>query len=285
MIIWIASYPKSGNTWIRSFISAILNTEDGNFNFKNLENIPQYPVKKQFEGFLQDFSDINSIKKNWLPTQSKLNLDNKIKFLKTHHVNCKIDNYAFTNFDNTLGAIYIVRDPRNVLTSLVNHFSLNSQSEAKNFLFEEKNWLGFKKENNEIQLTRFPTLISSWKTNYNSWKNISKNLLLIKYENLLSSPETEFGKIVIYLKKLLNVDFDKNKIENAINSISFEKLKNKEISEGFYESVKDKTNNKKKRFFNLGPENKWENLVEKNIVSEIEKRFEFEMKELRYLHL
>ena len=52
MIIWIASYPKSGNTWIRSFISAILYTEDGNFNFNNLESIPQYPTRKQFEGIL-----------------------------------------------------------------------------------------------------------------------------------------------------------------------------------------------------------------------------------------
>tara|TARA_B100000029_G_C17545826_1_gene948388 strand:+ start:19 stop:870 length:852 start_codon:yes stop_codon:yes gene_type:complete len=283
MIIWIASYPKSGNTWIRSFISAILNTQDGKFSFKNLESIPQYPIRQQFEGFLQDFSDINNIKKNWITTQTKLNLDNKVKFLKTHHVNCKIENDAFTNFDNTLGVIYIVRDPRNVLTSLINHYSLNNQLEAKNFLFEEKNWLGFKNKNNKIQVTRFPTLISSWRTNYNSWKNTSKNLLLIKYENLLSNPKLEFNKITDYLKNLLKINFDKEKIDNAINSTSFEKLKNKEINEGFYESVTDKVNYRKVRFFNLGPENKWENLVDKNIVNEIEKRFEFEMKELEYL--
>ena len=96
--------------------------------------------------------------------------------------NCKIENHGFTNFDNTLGVIYIVRDPRNILTSLINHYSLNNQLEAKNFLFEENNWLSFQSENNKIQATnKFPTLISSWKTNYNSWKNTSKNLLLIKY--------------------------------------------------------------------------------------------------------
>ena len=229
MIIWIASYPKCGNTWVRSFISALLYTEDGKFSFKNLESIPQYPIRHQFTGFLEDFSDINSIKKNWITTQTKMNLDNKVKFLKTHHVNCKIDNHAFTNFDNTLGVIYIVRDPRNVLTSLINHYSLNNQLEAKKFLFEEKNWLGFKKENNKIQLTRFPTLISSWKTNYNSWKNTSKNLLLIKYENLISNPELEFSKLTNYLENIINIKFDKNKIENAINSTSFDTLKNKEL--------------------------------------------------------
>ena len=283
MIIWIASYPKSGNTWIRSFVSAILHTQDGNFNFKNLENIPQYPIRKQFEGLLQDFSNVDIIKKNWAISQTKLNLDNKIKFLKTHHVNCKIENHAFTNFENTLGVIYIVRDPRNVLTSLINHYSLSNQSEAKNFLFEEKNWLGFKKENNKIHVTRFPTLISSWKTNYNSWKSVKKNLLLIKYENLLANPKLEFSKIIDYLEKLTKNNFDEVKIKNAINSTSFDALKDKEINEGFYESVKNKLGDGKKRFFNLGPKNKWEKLVNKSIVNEIEKQFKSEMKELNYL--
>ena len=70
MIIWIASYPKSGNTWVRSFISAILNDKNGNFSFNDLITIPQYPIRQQFEGFLSDFSNINIIKKNWIPTQA-----------------------------------------------------------------------------------------------------------------------------------------------------------------------------------------------------------------------
>ncbi len=283
MIIWIASYPKSGNTWVRSFISAILNSENGNFSFKDLSSIPQYPIKQQFEGFLNDFSDINSIKKNWITTQTKINLDNKTKFLKTHHVNCKIGEDSFTNFNNTLGVIYVVRDPRNVLSSLINHYSLNNQSEAKRFLFEEKNWLGFKKEDNTIKLTRFPTLISSWKTNYNSWKSTSKNLLIVKYEDLVVNPKSGFDKIINYVERLLDVNFDEKKIENALTTTSFEILKSKEIKEGFIESAKKKVGEGNKRFFNLGPENKWENLLDKDIVIEIEKEFEKEMRELGYL--
>tara|TARA_B100000614_G_C14466483_1_gene460703 strand:- start:208 stop:1059 length:852 start_codon:yes stop_codon:yes gene_type:complete len=283
MIIWIASYPKSGNTWVRSFISAILNSENGNFSFKDLARIPQYPIKQQFEGFLNDFSDINSIKKNWITTQTKINLDNKTKFLKTHHVNCKIGEDSFTNFNNTLGVIYVVRDPRNVLSSLINHYSLNNQSEAKRFLFEEKNWLGFKKEDNTIKLTRFPTLISSWKTNYNSWKSTSKNLLIVKYEDLVVNPKSGFDKIINYVERLLDVNFDEKKIENALTTTSFEILKSKEIKEGFIESAKKKVGEGNKRFFNLGPENKWENLLDKDIVIEIEKEFEKEMRELGYL--
>ena len=43
MIIWIASYPKSGNTWVRSLLSAYFFTEDGEFNFNLLENIKKFP--------------------------------------------------------------------------------------------------------------------------------------------------------------------------------------------------------------------------------------------------
>ena len=58
MIIWIASYPKSGNTWVRSFISALLNNKEGNFTFDDLINIPQYPIRQQFDGFLSDIKSI-----------------------------------------------------------------------------------------------------------------------------------------------------------------------------------------------------------------------------------
>ena len=43
MLIWVASYPKSGNTWVRSFLSAYYFTKNGNFEFELLKKIPQYP--------------------------------------------------------------------------------------------------------------------------------------------------------------------------------------------------------------------------------------------------
>ena len=49
MIIWLASYPKSGNTWLRSIISALLYSDDGVFNFKLLTKIDQFPEKKYFK--------------------------------------------------------------------------------------------------------------------------------------------------------------------------------------------------------------------------------------------
>ena len=55
--------------------------------------------------------------------QDAINLDNKIKFIKTHNALCNINNYPFTDKENTLGVIYLVRDPRDVLVSYSNHIS------------------------------------------------------------------------------------------------------------------------------------------------------------------
>ena len=255
MIIWLASYPKSGNTWVRSFISSLLYTNDGKVIFSKLNKIGQFPARSQFLNFIDDLQNVKEVYKNWSSVQNYLNLDNQIKFLKTHHINCKIENYEFTDQTNTLGVIYIVRDPRNVACSVKNHFSLNNYEEVKNFLFRENNWLGIIKDRDQaIMDNKIPTLISSWKTNYLSWKNKTKNYLLIKYENLLNDPNNEFFKISKYLENHLKINISKEKVNKAIESCSFKNLQKLEIEGKFQESTVDKDNNNVK-FFHLGPEN------------------------------
>ena len=58
MIIWIASYPKSGNTWIRALISAYLYSKDEQFDFNDLNKIEQFPSKKYLSPFLKNFDDL-----------------------------------------------------------------------------------------------------------------------------------------------------------------------------------------------------------------------------------
>ena len=49
MIIWIASYPKSGNTWVRSFLTAYYFCENGIFDINKLNLIEDYPNKQFFK--------------------------------------------------------------------------------------------------------------------------------------------------------------------------------------------------------------------------------------------
>ena len=108
MIIWIASYPKSGNTWIRSLLSSYLFTVDGSFNFKLLENIKQFSCTNFYPDTKKNEKNYQlRISKNWIPAQKIINQDSKIHFsvdptqtdLRKHNV----DRDGYHNFQVILG--------------------------------------------------------------------------------------------------------------------------------------------------------------------------------------
>ena len=280
MIIWIASYPKSGNTWVRSIISSLIYSADGNFDFDLLQKIKQFPSKKHFENFTNDFQNINEIKKYWIESQNLINLDKEVKFFKTHHINCKIGEHAFTNRSNTLGTIYVVRDPRNLINSFTNHYSIDKNT-AKNFIISRQSVtgaLGEMKKDNKIF-----TILGSWNDHVKSWTNMNQNLLLIKYEDLIKNPLNEINKIIKFLANLIDFSYNEEKINNIINSTSFEVMKKKEAEKGFHESVMDNSGENKVNFFNLGKENKWEKYLNSEDQEFIKEKLGLEMKELGYI--
>jgi len=280
MIIWIASYPKSGNTWVRSILCGLIYTNNGIFDFSYLDKIPQYPSRRYFKDFSNNFKDINIIKKNWIITQDKINLDGNIKFLKTHNANCKIDDYQFTNNENTLAKIYIVRDPRNVITSISNHYSLNIK-EAKNFILT--NVALCSGNNNEDKENNIATVLGSWGDHYNSWTQNDKNLLIIRYEDLLDNPQLEIKRIINFISKYIKFEINNKKISNIIQSTSFENLKNLEKKGTFKESPFN-IEKKKINFFHLGKANNWKKKLDNKIKIEIENKFFNELSKLKYLN-
>ena len=96
----------------------------------------------------------------------------------------------------TAGVIYIVRDPRNVLTSLMNHYSLNENDGLKMINSIYRN---LKDENDNDNYSNY-SFISSWANNYNSWKNQNIKTLLIKYEDLENDRNNTFSKIIKFCK-------------------------------------------------------------------------------------
>ena len=111
---------------------------------------------------------------------------------------------------------------------------------------------------------------------------MKKNYLLVRYEDLVESPKNEFTKIADFVGNLLKLKFTEDQIDNAISLSSFDKLEKMEKDNGFTESTIDKDGNRNKFFF-LGPKNDWRKILDKSISSEIEKIFEKEMKELKYI--
>ena len=86
-----------------------------------VEELPE----KYLESFDYDLSIPGDTSRLWVLAQEKINEDRKIKFFKTHNALVKLENNDFPNRVNSLGGIYIVRDPRNVLDSMSRHFQIN----------------------------------------------------------------------------------------------------------------------------------------------------------------
>ena len=286
MIIWLASYPKSGNTWLRFYIISLLMGKQTNLNLNHLRAIMNYPHSTQFEDLVSDLFDFDEIAKNWITSQNKINSNKNLRFFKTHNMLGKFRGNLFTNSENTLGSIYIVRDPRNVVTSVKNHYSLSNYEEATKFIFNENQVLSLSDRQKDLYLKskKFPLtqFVGSWKTHYLSWKNMKKNYLLVRYEDLVESPKNEFTKIADFVGNLLKLKFTEDQIDNAISLSSFDKLEKMEKDNGFTESTIDK-DGKRNKFFFLGPKNDWKKIIDNNTKSLIEKEFESEMKELKYL--
>ena len=84
MIVWIASFPKSGNTWVRAFLCSYIymNPEDKNFDFTLFKNILRFPSSKQYEDIGVKPRNFEDVAKHWIDVQEKINSNKKINFLK-----------------------------------------------------------------------------------------------------------------------------------------------------------------------------------------------------------
>ena len=237
-----------------------------------------------FKNLIKDFGNFDEIKKNWILSQDKINLDNKIKFFKTHQGKYTVDGDNFTNNTNTKAVIYVVRDPRNVVNSISNHFSLSIENSLK-FMLSPK-LIGNIKNFDESFIDNKPsmlTLLGKWNDHYRSWTRNKTNLLLIKYEDLIQEPENEMDKIIYFLKDYIEFDTNTEKNKNIIKTTSFDYLKKMEKKGLFNEAPINKKTKTQIDFFNKGPKNQWEDSFETEIAKSIETNFAKEMKELNYL--
>ena len=279
MFIWLASYPKSGNTLLRSLLSAYFFSNDGQFSFDLIKNIKQFPNWPIFKKAGVDLGDDNEVIKNYIKVQETFCQKDTIQFLKTHSYLFNFYNkYPFTNLQNSLGVIYIVRDPRNVAMSFAHH---NSKS-VRNTIDLMINPLATGNELNQVE-----TYLGSWNFHYNSWKVFkqSNKYFLLKYEDLIIDTKNSFKQVLNFINNNLEfpISIEDRKIEKIIDQTKFSKMRNLEKKDGFDEAKINDNTGKIVPFFNLGPKNDWKKNLDGNSISIIEEYFKEEMIELNYL--
>ena len=192
-IFWIASYPKSGNTWIRAIIASLFFSNDGVFKFELFKNIPNFERKENYQ-FVEslnkkDYKNLGNLKiitKYRLEAQKRVNINyGNVAFFKTHSANISINNLPYTNEETTLGLIYIVRDPRDIVISYKHH---------KNSTFDKI--IDLMLNETTIYNPNNPQVLSSWNHHYNSWFNLKVPKLIIRYEDLLNNTESSVRSII-----------------------------------------------------------------------------------------
>ena len=280
MIIWLASYPKSGNTWLRSLLASYYYSKNGEFDFKLLDRIKQFPKVEDFINDVDDYSTLESTSKNWISKQIEINKDRKIKFFKTHNAICNINGNAFTDAKNSLGGIYIVRDPRNIITSITNHYQIDI-NEALEFMNNERRYLY------QMVGTRYLAFspLFSWSQHVESWKKCNLfPVFVIRYEDLHSATFQTLQKVINFINDISksNVSFDKEKAKKSIFSCDFDKLKNLEKKEGFNEAMIKKDKSGTISFFNLGKDNDYRKLLNSKILEKINILYKDKLIELNY---
>ncbi len=258
MIRWIASYPKSGNTWVRLFLLAYQDSDsfDPNLrppNFRQCvdtstyEKVSPVPVDQLTEA--EVYTLRGAVLVHLLRASGDLPL-----YLKTHCANINLDGTALIPPTLTDRALYLLRDPRDVVVSLADHMGV-SIDEAIAQMVNEQIFLS-----RNIKLNQ---LISSWSLNVRSWmrKMDKMPIFCLRYEDLSADPVQWFKKVLEFFQ----VDFDPWRFQKALDLTTFEALRQAEDQNGYQtKSIKQS------RFFRKGIVGGWSDVLTIDQVQRIE---------------
>jgi len=262
-IYWLASYPKSGNTWVRMFLNAYASgfPVDGHMNspFQFVHG-DIYPAMMQVlscrpVGILSNAEQF-MIRPAQLLAMINLHPSRSI-CLKTHNAKVNVEQIPVIPSVLSNKAIYIVRDPRDVCVSLADHFG-QTLDEAITFMCNQK-------QGHAQMGTNLVHILSTWSIHIGSWTINNKDVetLVIKYEDMLEDPELYFTDMLRHF----NIPLDQDKFSFALQQSSFENLRRIEDEDGFRELSK---NSKSGKFFRVGKANQWFDVLSREQIQRIE---------------
>lgn len=272
---WLASYPKSGNTWFRLFLNQILGPEQQ-------LNINDLPIKNTIASDRISFdAGLGITSSDLLPSEIDYlrpacdELFNQSltapMFRKIHDAYTSPYNLQpIVSTNVAIGVIYIVRNPLDVLVSYSHH--LNKSIDATLHRLNDTKTTNKPIKEVKTQLNQY---MGGWSHHVLSWtKQTDIPVHLVRYEDLLEDPFKHFSLAM----EFANVDCDIKAIKRAIENTRFEKLQGQESSGRFSETPRH--NN---RFFRKGISGSWREELTESHVSEVISHHKSVMQSLCYL--
>ncbi|CAN5325239.1 sulfotransferase domain-containing protein [soil metagenome] len=249
--IWLVSYPKSGNTWVRLFYTALTTGTDVDINKLGTDGV--ISARNVIDTTLGIYSshihlnDILTYRPALYHTWAKGFVNHDFIFCKVHDA-CALNGTILFPAAITRGVVYVLRNPFDMVASTANHENVSIEK-ALNFLCDNENSL----LGSGIRLgTQVKQHLGTWSNHVESWTNVHRdNILIVKYENLLHDSLNEFSKIVAYME----LDYSEKEIEAAILKTSFKDIQQQESK------VKFKELPKRDQFFRAGVSGGWRNEI------------------------
>ncbi|HEY1878519.1 MAG TPA: sulfotransferase domain-containing protein [Caulobacteraceae bacterium] len=250
-IVWLASYPKSGNTWTRTFLHNLLSLMDGDLGEHDINDINEYTTwdlaTKRYEPYLgkpateADRAEIAAIRPK-VQADIAAQTDG-LCLVKTHHALVMDRGRPTLNFAVTSGAIYLVRNPLDVAVSYAHHMNASVDEAIAQ--------MGQKGLETRVTERAVYEVYGSWSEHVASWTGKPHRAVHVaRYEDLLADPTAQFSRIARHLLMPATAV----QIEEAIKRSSFERLKAQEEAHGFREKPEAA-----KSFFREGKAGGWRN--------------------------
>ncbi len=270
-LVWLASYPKSGNTWLRAFLANYLQNGSKPFPINKLHLIgmgdssantyqviagpsldvsnPAQAVKYRFDvlkGFTKNGADIN--------------------FVKTHCSNGSAFQVSLIPPELTRSAVYIMRNPLDMVLSYADHYGLSVDDAIYTIGHPDSTLPG-----DDKSVYQF---LGNWSNHVTGWSKARKfPVLTLRYEDMLDDACTAFEKVV----KHIGLPEDRERLEKAVRFSDFKILKKQEEQSNFIEKS-DNNNN----FFRAGTAGQWNDVLSNDQVDTLLKAHGRVMKQHGY---
>ena len=271
-IVWLASYPKSGNTWTRVFLANyLLNAE---------QPVPINQVHRVGigDGIAKTYQMVDKGRYN--PAERMRHLNNREKVLKgiagnradinlvkTHNENGKAFGVPLILSRYTRAAVYIVRDPLDVAISYGRHYGL-TPSKAVEALSRADNSLG-------ADMKNVAQYLGTWSNHVRSWTEARQfPVHTMRYEDMKADPGAAFAGLL----EFLTVPVDQDRLEQAIRFSSFDELRAQEDKSGFIERSENMD-----KFFHSGTSGQWQGVLSDEDVEKMRRAHGAVMRKYSYL--